>query len=86
MLGRIFVQSAPSVNAKREIEQVRKRGLPPLVNSKQQRGQAPLPDLFYSSWFDFPVVLILSQPYLALLLLVFDYARFASVCLKKQFK
>jgi len=31
-----------------EIEQVRKRGLPPLVQSKQQRGQAPLPDLFYS--------------------------------------
>jgi hypothetical protein len=22
--------------------------LPPLVQSKQQRGQAPLPDLFYS--------------------------------------
>src|SRR6185369_3795947 len=31
-----------------EIEQVRKRGLPPLVQSKQRRGQAPLPDLFYS--------------------------------------
>gem|GEM_PF-6223865 len=31
------------------IEQVRKGGLPPLVHSKQQRGQAaPLPDLFYS--------------------------------------
>jgi len=29
------------------IEQVRKRGLPPLVPSKQRRGQAPLPDLFY---------------------------------------
>src|SRR6185369_12208450 len=27
-------------------EQVRKRGLPPLVQSKQWRGQAPLPDLF----------------------------------------
>ncbi len=27
-------------------EQVRKGGLPPLVQSKQQRGQAPLPDLF----------------------------------------
>jgi len=27
-------------------EQVRKRGLPPLVESKPQRGQAPLPDLF----------------------------------------
>jgi hypothetical protein len=27
-------------------EQVRKRGLPPLVQSKQRRGQAPLPDLF----------------------------------------
>jgi len=28
-------------------EQVRKRGLPPLVQSKQQRGQAPLPDLLF---------------------------------------
>ena len=28
-------------------EQVRKRGLPPLVPSKQQRGQAPLPDLLF---------------------------------------
>ncbi|HKG62321.1 MAG TPA: phage tail protein [Pyrinomonadaceae bacterium] len=28
-------------------EQVRKRGLPPLVQSKQRRGQAPLPDLFF---------------------------------------
>jgi len=27
-------------------EQVRKRGLPPLVQSKPQRGQAPIPDLF----------------------------------------
>src|SRR6185295_7002862 len=32
----------------RRNEQVRKRGLPPPVQSKQQRGQAPLPDLFYS--------------------------------------
>jgi len=39
-----------------EIEQVRKRGLPPLVQSKQQRGQAPLPDLFYLSA---PIVLVL---------------------------
>ena len=39
-----------------EIEQVRKRGLPPLVQSKQQRGQAPLPDLFYMSA---PIVLVL---------------------------
>ena len=31
-------------------EQVRKRGLPPLVQSKQRRGQAPLPDLFISDW------------------------------------
>ena len=37
-------------------EQVRKRGLPPLVQSKQQRGQAPLPDLFYMSA---PIVLVL---------------------------
>jgi len=37
-------------------EQVRKRGLPPLVQSKQQRGQAPLPDLFYLSA---PIVLVL---------------------------
>src|SRR5215208_3521699 len=29
-----------------ESEQVRKRGLLPLVQSKQRRGQAPLPDLF----------------------------------------
>jgi len=38
---------APNQNS--EIEQVRKRGLPPLVQSRQQRGQAPLPDLFYLS-------------------------------------
>ncbi len=31
------------------IEQVRKRGLPPLTESPDQRGQAPLPDLFYST-------------------------------------
>src|SRR5215204_5412429 len=29
------------------IEQVRERGLRTLVQSKQRRGQAPLPDLFY---------------------------------------
>jgi len=35
-------------NRPRRIEQVRKRGLPQLIESTQQRGQAPLPDLFYS--------------------------------------
>src|SRR5690349_13856192 len=30
------------------IEQVRKRGLPPLIEFPDRRGQAPLPDLFYS--------------------------------------
>lgn len=29
-----------------EKEQVRKRGLPPLIESNQRRGQAPVPDLF----------------------------------------
>ena len=29
----------------RDVEQVRKRALPPLLT--QQRGQAPLPDLFF---------------------------------------
>ena len=34
----------------RKIEQVRKRGLPPLLSELvQQRGQAPLPDLFFSN-------------------------------------
>jgi len=33
----------------RRIEQVRKRGLPPLLLGVDERGQAPLPDLFYSS-------------------------------------
>ena len=32
-----------------KIEQVRKRGLPPLIEEVSERGQAPLPDLFYSS-------------------------------------
>ena len=36
-----------------EKEQVRKRGLPPLVQSKQRRGQAPLPDLFSPDLFFF---------------------------------
>src|SRR6185295_15536283 len=30
------------------IEQVRKRGLPPPLPGFEERGQAPLPDLFYS--------------------------------------
>ena len=29
------------------IEQVRKRGLPPPLLGLEERGQAPLPDLFY---------------------------------------
>src|SRR5262245_50530245 len=34
---------------RKRIEQVRKRGLPPLLDKLvQKRGQAPLPDLFYS--------------------------------------
>ena len=33
------------------IEQVRKRGLPPLLLGLDERGQAPLPDLFYSHLF-----------------------------------
>src|SRR6185369_1390478 len=32
----------------KELEQVRKRGLPPLLLGLGERGQAPLPDLFYS--------------------------------------
>ena len=28
-------------------EQVRKRGLPPLIDGLRRRGQAPLPDLFF---------------------------------------
>jgi hypothetical protein len=39
-------------NKPERIEQVRKRGLPPLVEFKQ-RGQAPLPDVFYSELFYF---------------------------------
>jgi len=35
------------------IEQVRKRGLPPLYEALyQQRGQAPLADLFYVEVFE----------------------------------
>jgi hypothetical protein len=34
-----------SIFCAEKIEQVRKGGLPPLA---EQRGQAPLPDLFYS--------------------------------------
>jgi len=34
-----------------EIEQVRKRGLPPPLLGWDERGQAPLPDLFFSDWF-----------------------------------
>jgi hypothetical protein len=34
-----------------KIEQVRKRGLPPPLLGLDERGQAPLPDLFYSDWF-----------------------------------
>ena len=33
-----------------EKEQVRKRGLPPLLLGLDKRGQAPLPDLFYLSF------------------------------------
>src|SRR5215217_4566069 len=33
------------------IEQVRKRGLPPLIESNHRRGQAPLPDLFITDLF-----------------------------------
>src|SRR6185369_13800724 len=39
-------------------EQVRKRGLPPLVQSKQRRGQAPLPDLFISNQVLFNLVIL----------------------------
>jgi len=53
--------SAHTGSQNSEIEQVRKRGLPPLVRSRQQRGQAPLPDLFY-----------LTAPILILLLLCFS--------------
>ena len=31
------------------MEQVRKRGLPPLLDEFEERGQAPLPDLFFYS-------------------------------------
>jgi len=34
-------------NEQLKIEQVRKRGLPPLLLGWDERGQAPLPDLFY---------------------------------------
>jgi len=48
-----------------EEEQVRKRGLPPLLLGLNKRGQAPLPDLF------FPDVL----PSLVLFLMVFPHFR-----------
>src|SRR6185369_15395043 len=38
-------------NNSQEVEQVRKRGLPPLLEEFDERGQAPLPDLFYSIVF-----------------------------------
>jgi hypothetical protein len=34
---------------KSELEQVRKRGLPPPLLGLEERGQAPLPDLFFST-------------------------------------
>ena len=37
------------MNKSGRIEQVRKRGLPPPLLGLDERGQAPLPDLFYSS-------------------------------------
>ena len=44
------VDIEPSLSARkietRNIEQVRKRGLPPLLHQARERGQAPLPDLF----------------------------------------
>jgi len=43
---------------KLEKEQVRKRGLPPLVQSKQRRGQAPLPDLFFFDQVMFNLVIL----------------------------
>jgi FAD/FMN-containing dehydrogenase len=43
------MQERPEQEVSSRIEQVRKRGLPPLVEFPDQRGQAPLPDLFYSS-------------------------------------
>src|SRR5688572_26616005 len=46
-----------------KIEQVRKRGLPPLFRFNLQRGQAPLPDLFYSELFNY--FLSCSLPWLA---------------------
>jgi len=46
----------PAPNQNSEIEQVRKRGLPPLLLGLDERGQAPLPDLFYLSA---PIVFIL---------------------------
>jgi len=43
---RIFKMNGEKKQGRKE--QVRKRGLPPLVQSKQLRGHAPLPDLFFS--------------------------------------
>src|SRR5215216_214897 len=43
--GRTVVSAADETG----IEQVRKRGLPPPLLGLDERGQAPLPDLFYPS-------------------------------------
>ena len=43
------------MNKTLQIEQVSKRGLPPLF---RERGQAPLPDLFYCSFYFLPLLLI----------------------------
>src|SRR5690242_4702292 len=54
----LSINASEQVTKKNEqlgIEQVRKRGLPPLIEEfPDQRGQAPLPDLFYSELFRFP--------------------------------
>jgi len=49
------VRNEPVRNEPVRIEQVRKRGLPPPLLGLDERGQAPLPDLFisylfYSDW------------------------------------
>src|SRR6185369_10532809 len=41
-------------------EQVRKRGLPPLILGSDKRGQAPLPDLFFSRVVRFLMVQFLT--------------------------
>ena len=43
-----LTNGAKQINTRR-IEQVRKRGLPPLLLGLDERGQAPLPDLFIPS-------------------------------------